>query len=820
MNRLLLSLYVITLTLTTSAQQYRPAPAATIYQKLQQLKVMGTVMYVAAHPDDENTRLISYLVHHDHVRTVYLSLTRGDGGQNILGNEQGSALGLIRTHELLEARKIDGAEQLFTNVIDFGFTKSPEETFRFWNEKELTQKVVEAYQQYKPDVVICRFPTTGEGGHGQHTVSAIVAEEAYKWIEQKKREGKTADNLWLPSRLLFNAFRFGDRNTTSEDQFKIAINQYDPLLGEGYGEMAGRSRSIHKSQGAGTPQSVGISNEYFKLLGGKPMTASLYDNVDLTWNRVGRKDIGDKIQAVIDRFDFKNPSASLPALAVLKKDIASVKDSFWSAQKLAALNEIVLSCAGVMTEALVKVQEAAAGSELPVNLNIISRSTVPVRLYNVTFSTPSRQDSLSPVLLQTDSLYSFPFTITIKEDAAVTEPYWLQRAATTGAYQYDTVYAGLPETPRALTARLSFSVSGEAFDAVVPVSFKKLDPVKGDVVQQLRVVPDISVAPLQSLLIIDKGKEVPVAVRLKVNKDLNGALLKLHIDNILVYELPLPSLLKGQDTLVRVSLPTADFPVMSDSSYLSFRVQAGPKSYDREQHLIQYPHRPDLSYYTPAQIKVIPRDWKSAVQRIGYIEGAGDYVDDVLNICGLDVEYLQDAVITDPALLSKYDAIVIGVRAFNTEKHMAAWMPSLLQYVERGGTLLVQYNTNQNLVTRQLGPYPLTLSRSRVTEEDARVRFTNPGSPLMRFPNVLSENDFRNWVQERGIYFPDQWDERYQTLFSMHDTGEQPLEGSVLYTPYGKGQFIYTSLVFFRQLPAGNAGAIRLMMNLLSAGKQ
>src|ERR1700748_912420 len=285
-------LFLLPLTsLSVKAQQVRPLSSSQIFQKLQDLNVLGTVMYVAAHPDDENTRLLSYLVHHDHVQTIYLSLTRGDGGQNILGDEQGSTLGLIRTHELMEARQIDGAQQLFTHVIDFGFTKSPEETFKFWNRNDLDKDVKAAVEHYKPDVIICRFPTTGEGGHGQHTVSAIVAGDVYKQLEESKAKNPKDENIWVPTRLLFNSFRFGETNTTSEDQFKLPINQYDPILGEGYGEMAGRSRSVHKSQGAGTPQTVGVSNDYFKLLGGKAVTKSLYDDIDLSWNRVGHPEI-------------------------------------------------------------------------------------------------------------------------------------------------------------------------------------------------------------------------------------------------------------------------------------------------------------------------------------------------------------------------------------------------------------------------------------------------------------------------------------------------------------------------------------------------
>jgi LmbE family N-acetylglucosaminyl deacetylase len=820
MNRIFSLLILLCISFHLSAQQYRPLPSAEIFQKLQQLKVLGTVMYVAAHPDDENTRLISYLVHHDHVRTIYLSLTRGDGGQNILGNEQGSTLGLIRTHELMEARKIDGAEQLFSHVIDFGYTKSPDETFRFWNREKLVADVEAAFQQYKPDVIICRFPTTGEGGHGQHTVSAIVAGDAYKALERMKESGNKDANLWLPTRLLFNSFRFGDRNTTSEDQFKVPVNQYDPLLGEGYGEMAGRSRSVHKSQGAGTPQTVGISNEYFKLLAGKPISTSLYDNIDMSWGRVGRKEIGDHIQAVIDNFDFKNPSANIAALIKVKKEIETVKDDFWKKNKLTEINDIIVSCAGIMIEALTDNPETIAGNTIPVTVNLIARSAANISVSNISFPAIVEKGALKETNLVNDSLLKFPFEIKLNDTEPLTEPYWLQYAATTGAYHYDSAYAGAPEAANHLNAMVTFKINGETFGANAPVSFKKLDPVKGDVVQRLRIVPAVSVTPIHSLFIYEPGASKQAWLRLKVFQDIPQGSIQVKYNDKVITSVTLNPLKKGQDTLLSISIPTNELKETGEENYLFYSVSANGKEYNRDQHLIQYPHLPDLQYFTNAWMKVVKKDWKVAVKRIGYIEGAGDFVDGILNLAGLEVDKVPENSLSNAAYLAQYDAIVLGVRTLNTQKKINAWMPVLMKYVENGGTLLMQYNTNQNLLTNQYGPYPFTISRDRVTEEDAAVTFTNPDASLLHFPNEITVKDFEHWVQERGIYYPSGYEDHYKTLFSMHDTGEKPLESAVIYTPYGKGHFIYTSLVFFRELPAGNTGAIRVMMNLLSAGKK
>jgi LmbE family N-acetylglucosaminyl deacetylase len=799
-----------------NAQQFRPLSSTEMYDKLQQLNVLGTVMYMAAHPDDENTRLISYLVHHDHIRTIYLSLTRGDGGQNILGNEQGSTLGLIRTHELMEARKIDGAEQLFTHVIDFGYTKSPEETFKFWSREQLIRDVSAAFQQYKPDVIICRFPTTGEGGHGQHTVSAIIAGDVYKQIAQQKASGKA--DLWQPTRLLFNSFRFGDRNTTSEDQFKLPINQYEALLGEGYGEMAGRSRSVHKSQGAGTPQSVGITNEYFKLIDGQPVKTSLYDNIDISWGRVGRKEIGTAVQKLIDNFAFVDPSRNITALLAIRKQIETVKDPFWKAQKLKEIDEIIVSAAGIMAEALADNPDATPGSTVPVTLNLISRSHTPVTVETIAFQ-QTNDGNGTGFNMAYDSLYKVAVPVKINSNEALTEPYWLRQSAQTGAYQYDAAYAGVPEAENDVYTTVNVKIGAQPFSFKVPVSYKVLDPVRGDVVERIHIVPAVSIEPYNALFVFEKDKPQQTLLKVKTFAAISNADLQVSFKNKNLTTVKLGALKAGTDTLIPVTVPTTDLEHAGDNSYISFNVSADGTTYNRGRHMIRYNHIPELQYFTDARIKAVRKDWQVAVKKVGYIEGAGDYVDAVLNLSGLNVERIPAGAINNQSYLNNFDAIVIGIRAYNTQSQMGSWMPALMQYVQQGGTLIVQYNTNQNLMTGKFGPYPFKISRDRVTEEDAKVTFTDPNARLLQFPNKITEKDFDNWVQERGVYYPADWDKQYKTMLAMHDTGEKDLEGAILQAQYGKGQFIYTSLAFFRQLPAGNTGAIKLMMNMLSAGK-
>ncbi|HSY62604.1 MAG TPA: PIG-L family deacetylase, partial [Cytophaga sp.] len=318
-------LFLVTLFITNSTLAQTPTvSSADILQKLQKLNTVGSVLYIAAHPDDENTRLLPYLTYERKYRTAYLSLTRGDGGQNLIGKEQGEPLGLIRTQELLAARRIDGAEQFFTRANDFGFSKNPEETFNFWNKDSILADVVWVIRTFKPDVIITRFPTTGEGGHGHHTASAILAVEAFSAAADPARfpEQLKYTTVWQAKSIFWNTFSFGTINTTSEDQIKINIGGYNPLLGRSYGELASENRSMHKSQGFGTAKTRGDNTEYFKQLGGDKVSTDIFENINSTWNRfAATKPIGESISKIISKFDAQHPETIVPDLTALYKQI-------------------------------------------------------------------------------------------------------------------------------------------------------------------------------------------------------------------------------------------------------------------------------------------------------------------------------------------------------------------------------------------------------------------------------------------------------------------------------------------------------------------
>lgn len=796
-----------------NAQQVHPDNAGKIYHKIATLKHLTSVLYVAAHPDDENTRLLGWLVNDRNIRTSYLSLTRGDGGQNILGSEQGAALGLIRTHELMEARKIDGAGQFFTRAVDFGFSKSYQETFKHWDKQILVNDAVSVIQKFRPDVIICRFPPDTRAGHGHHASSAIIAEEAFKACKQQ---------VWVPKRILFNSFRFGDRNTTAENQFKLTVGQYLPFLGMGSGELAGLSRSVHKSQGAGTPSVPGVQTEYFKLVDGDTLIHSLFDGIDITWGRADRKDIGEDIQDIIDNYDFNHPDASLPALLAVRKKIEDVKDAYWREEKLAEINDVILDCTGFMAELYTSKPQATRGVTLPFTLHVIARTHTPVSVVSVKWIGWQSGDTITNMPLGNDSLYTLQHNITIPTTTAITQPYWLSAPSNNAAFYNipDPKLLGLPETPNNLNAIVKLKIGTTIFDVPVPLSYKKLDPVKGDVVEQLRIVPDVSVEFVTNLEITHPDGSADVTVRLRPFRNLSDAQLTLRSDNGEVTATNKFNLTGNADTLIQIHFTPAQVLKMGKNDFTVYASLATATDvYSSTQHVIQYSHLPVLQYFTKPYIKVLRNNWKCTAKRVGVIEGPGDFTVTFLRLAGLQVDVLKESDVTNVAKLKKYDAIVTGIRAVNVEKRMAAWLPTLLKYADDGGTLVMQYNTLQDLSTTQFGPYPFTLSDKRVTQEDATVNFVDPKIRLLNYPNKITQDDFKDWVQERGLYFASKWDDRYQPVFSMNDEGEPALTGSTLYAKVGKGNYIYTSLSFSRQLPAGNEGAIRLFMNMISAGK-
>lgn len=816
---------------TVVAQQRQAMSAAEVTERLHRLNTVASVMYVAAHPDDENTRLLAWLAKGQHIRTVYLSLTRGDGGQNILGAEQGSALGLIRTHELLEARKMDGAEQLFARAIDFGFSKNATETFAHWNKAQLVVDVVRAIQDVRPDLVICRFPKDSMAGHGQHSASAIIAEEAVNYCYGTADDGLTREvdsilaasgvrrqQLWKPTRLLFNAFRFGDRSTIQDDMFKVTVGQFDPLLGMGYGELAGKSRSIHRSQGAGTPSNPGKADEFFRVLAGKPLASnaqSLFDGIDLTWSRIGLSDVADTIAAIIHDYRPEHPELVLPRLFALRNQLASVstntiRDGAWLDRKKAELNELLLGCMGLVCDISVPKQTALAGDQLAAQLRITQRSGRPVSITHIAWPTGEWKGAMQ---CNSDELVKQDLSVTIDPTTSPTNPYWLDSVPVADLYVLaDNAHLRSATTFAAVPMRITAMHGNDSISFWVNLSSKRLDPTHGDVIEPLRIMPLVSIESMNKVVMATSNTAV-FKVHLHAFAHIENATVTISQQHGECARITGVTIRSGMDTVI--AIPATKLT----SGVVQLACHVGQSTFRHTVREIRYDHLPTLQMLELAQAHVVAQPIICTAGKVGYVKGAGDAIPQALEAMGVAVEELADNQLLDAALLRSYDAIVVGVRAVNVRKSMSHLMPALLDYVHNGGTLVMQYTTTQDMSTKQLGPFPFTVSRNRVTEEDAAVTVLQPKARLLTYPNVITSADFTNWVQERGLYFPFPFDERYTALLSMADGNEQQQHGSLLYAQYGRGHYIYCALSLFRQVPVGVPGSMRLLANMISVGK-
>lgn len=805
--RIVIAVFFLFLSTQSSAQAPKSYPSSEIFQQIKKLKVLGSVLYIAAHPDDENTRLLAYLSNEKLYRTGYLSMTRGDGGQNLIGNEQGVELGLIRTQELLAARRIDGAEQFFTRAFDFGYTKSPKETFEFWNKEKILSDAVWVIRKFQPDVIITRFPTTGEGGHGHHTASAILAGEAFdaagdstKFPEQFKYGVKP----WQPKRLLWNTFNFGSVNTTNKSQFKVDAGGYNPLLGESYGEIAAHSRSQHKSQGFGVSSSRGTAFEYFKTIKGSQPTDSLFDGVNTSWKRIGAPEINLKIDEIENNFSFQHPERSVPALLELYRKLASM-NGYWPQQKIEQVKQLIAECSGLFMEVYSRQPFAVQGDSLHLFFDADNRLGIPVTL--VSFDLLNTQSSLDERMPSDETINEKP-NVLIPKDEKISQPYWLQYPMTKGSFTVkDQQLIGKPENdPISMKAVFDFEGTQIAFN--LPVKYKSNDPVKGEVYQPLFVIPQMEIKSTPELALSINNKQLQVTSFVTINDSSVGK-YEVHKE--------------FDKNLVETQSNGQSFFKMSNGKpvdTIRFYAKTPASVFDKYKVLISYPHIPNIIYFPTAETKFVNVNLKTAGKTVGYIPGAGDKIPEALEKMGYTVTTLSENDFTASSL-SKFDAIVTGVRAYNIHLWLNNVYPALMKYVKDGGVLLVQYNTNNNIgpVKAKIGPYPFNITRARVTDENAKVDFIHPDVQLLHYPNEITNADFENWIQERSTYHAADYEQHYEDLLSMHDEGESPQNGSLIYCAYGKGRFIYSGLVFFRELPAGVPGAYRLFANLIAKPK-
>lgn len=795
-----------------------PMHAGMLAHALDRLAGTARVLYIAAHPDDENTRLLAYLANERHVTAAYLSMTRGGGGQNLIGTEQGELLDVLRTEELLQARALDGAHQRFTRMRDFGFSKSARETLEIWGHEEALSDVVWVMRTFQPDVVIARF-TEQPPNHGHHTASAILAREAFAAaadaarFPEQLRDGVT---VWQATRLLLNVPTWIE-GPPPPGSLPLDVGLYDPRLGLGYADLAARSRSQHKSQGFGVAGARGPIIERFVPIAGAAPQQDILDDVPLGWDRFGRAGsaVGRALEAAGKDLQRDRPEAALRALFEAQAALAELPDEPRVRDARTDLAPIIAAAVGLFARATAAQPAVVPGGTVTVRLELSQRRPAPLELRAVEF--PDATETLA-ARLELNGRREVTRAVRVPEDAPVTTPYWLAQPALPGRQVVgDATLIGAPSAPPALAVTLQLAWEDQIVRLPVPVVYAWTDPVQGERTRPFLIVPPATLTPARTAFLLPNGAATRVGLRVHAGQDgLRGTV-----------SLPLPQGWRAEPASRAVELAklgdetTVEFTVSAPPDAAPIEVapvlEADGRRWSFREEVIDYPHVPMQIVLQPAALRLVPLRIALPAGLVGYIAGSGDTVADDLAHVGLGVAPLDDATLRSGDL-SRYRAIVVGIRAYNTRPALQAAHQRLMQYVADGGTLVVQYNTNNRLapLAIPIGPYPITIGRERVTDERAAMEAVTPGDPLLHTPNQIGAADFDGWVQERGLYYAEQWDERYRPLFSSHDPDEAPLLGGTLVADYGKGRYVYTGLSFFRQLPAGVPGAYRLFANLLA----
>jgi LmbE family N-acetylglucosaminyl deacetylase len=822
MKRILL--FLIILLAELSAQPSPTMSASEIQLALKKLTVTGSVLYVAAHPDDENTALLAYLSKEKLLRTGYLAMTRGDGGQNLIGTETGDLLGVIRTQELLAARAIDGAEQFFTRAIDFGYSKSSDETLEIWNKEKVLADVVWVIRKFRPDVIITRFLPTA-GGHGHHLSSAILAEEAFHAAADPNRfpEQLQYVKTWQAKRILWNVFSWNrdGQNTDLSKLVSVDLGAYNPLLGQSYTEIYAKSRSMHKSQGFGAGASRGTSLNYFLHTAGDSARTDLFEGIDLTWNRIpGGKKIGEQLEEAYQNFNPEDPSASFPSLLAALKMMETAPKDPWIDVKKKDLQKIIQVCAGLWVEAIADDYSVTPGSEAELTATVINRSKYPIILSKIDLPFEGG-DTLVDRVLQPNEPIEWKTKLRLPPNADYSQPYWLRNTPSKGTFTVnDLRLIGKPVEETPLQVDFTLIADNQPLEFKTPVLFRWVDRVDGELYRPLEITPKITLDLNEPVYVFPDAQTREIIIRIRANEnDISGAL-----------RLKLPAGWKSAPASIQFSLQekyeekSVRFniypPDHASEGIVTPIAKVGGREFSREYTKIEYKYIPIQTLFPESQAKLVRLDLKKNNEKIAYIMGSGDEVAKNLEQIGYDVTLLSDAEIENSDL-SKFDVIITGIRAYNTDKSLAKNFQRLLEFVNSGGTLIDQYNTTWGLPLESIGPYPFKISHDRVSVEGAPVQFVNPQSPLLNYPNKITMEDFDGWIQERGLYFANKWDStHYQPILTSHDPGETPTSGGMLYAKHGKGHYIYSGLSWFRELPAGVPGAYRLFVNLISIGSQ
>lgn len=823
-----LSIGLLLISMNLLSQKPEKLTSNQIFEKVQKLNFIGTALYIAAHPDDENTRLISYLSNETKARTGYLSLTRGDGGQNLIGPEIRELLGVIRTQELLAARRIDGGTQLFTRANDFGYSKHPDETLQIWDKEQVLSDVVWAIRTFKPDVIINRFDHRTPGTtHGHHTSSAMLSYEAFDLAANSSKypEQLKFTSVWQPHRLFFNTSSWFYKNQSDyQKATKGKLTSFDvgvfyPLKGLSNNELASVASSQHLSQGFGRLSTRGSQDESLEFLKGTPLKDKndIFSGINTTWNRLKNGgEIGEILYQIEADFDFVHPSTHLPELVKAYRKIQELDDQHWAKIKSQQILEIIEATLGLYLEASAVSSSVIPDASIEVEFEVLNRSKWFLELESITFL-PSGNVLSKNTALKSNQKINFAATIAT-DSLDYSAPYWLVNEASLGMYSVkDQELRGKPETPRPLQVQFNLLIGNESISIVKNVVRRTSERDQGEIYEPFEILPKITTKLHDKVLLFTDGSTQKIAVDVLAGVGNVSGEVKIEVpENWTVSPASNDFVIVQKKDKQRVDFFVTPPNEASEGTLKVVAISDGV-SYRDELVEINYDHIPKQSVLLKSEAKVVRLNIQKAGSFIGYVKGAGDKVPESLRQIGYTVTLINPEEIL-PESLQKFDAIVLGIRAYNVVKELQFKQKYLLDYVENGGNMIVQYNTSRNVIIG--APFSLSLSRDRVTDETAEVRILDDNHSLLNFPNTITSKDFEGWVQERGLYFPDSWSAQYTPILSMNDKGETPKKGSLLIAKYGKGNYIYTGLSFFRELPAGVSGAYKLFANMLSVGKE
>lgn len=830
MKKGLIAIFIL-LSVQGFSQKPKVYNSAEIFHSLEKLNFLGSALYIAAHPDDENTRLISYLSNDRKARTAYLSLTRGDGGQNLIGTEIQELLGVLRSQELMMARSVDGGQQFFSRAIDFGYSKHPDETLAIWNKDEVLSDVVRIIRTFKPDIIINRFDHRTPGKtHGHHTSSAILSMEAFDLVgdETKYSDQINSIGTWQPSRLFFNTswWFYGGRDKFAKadksNLISMDIGTFYPLLGKSNTEIAAEARSMHKCQGMGSTPSRGTYSEYLELLKGDLPSGKSdpFEGINTTWSRLkGGAAIGTEIDGIMQNFNYKNPSASISGLAKVYRMISMLEDSHWKKVKLIETQEIISACSGLFLEASASSHRVTHGDSLELKIECINRGAADFKLNGYSIQPINVKSDTSLVLENNVSFENYE-NIFIVNEVESSSHYWLRENWELGMFKVpDPSLIGNPNTPRSVKIMFDVSVEGVPMVFERDIVYKYTEPKTGQIYRPFEVTNPVYVSIEEDVLIFPNQDSKNIDVTVEAGKANIDGTLKLNIPegwNISPKQHSYRLKNTGSIQKFKFKITPPDF---QSTGQITPEATFEGKSYYSDLVEIDYDHIPFQSVLKKESAKLARIEIETVGNKIGYIMGAGDKIPECLEYIGYSVDRIEIEQ-AEPDFLGQYDAVIMGIRALNTIENIDVYRDNLMEYVNKGGTLITQYNTSRRLKSKQFGPYPMELGRFRVSQEEAPIEILEKDHPMINFPNKISQKDFDNWIQERGLYFASEWDENYTPMFSSFDEGEKPGSGSTLVTKYGDGYYVYSSLSWFRQLPAGVPGAYRIFANMIALGNE